>query len=49
LYQDAVNLCRAGEDEEKWQRAIYWVFDAPGLDMVFEVTQIAALPVLILL
>jgi len=32
LYQDATSLCIKGADPEKWNRAIYWVFDAPSLN-----------------
>jgi hypothetical protein len=31
LYQDAVSLCQKNSDEEKWKKAIFWVFDAPNL------------------
>jgi hypothetical protein len=38
LYQDAVQLCNT-VDEEKWKRAVLWVFDAPDIgNMPFEVT-----------
>jgi DNA ligase-1 len=30
LYQGAVNLART-EDEQRWKKAIFWVFDAPNL------------------
>ena len=30
LYQDAVNLCKT-QSEKKWEKAIFWVFDAPGM------------------
>jgi uncharacterized protein YhbP (UPF0306 family) len=30
LYQDAVNLCKI-QDEEKWKKAVFWVFDAPEM------------------
>ena len=30
LYQEAVGLCKTIE-EDKWSKAIYHVFDAPGI------------------
>ena len=30
LYQDAVNLCKSS-NEEKWNKATFWVFDIPEL------------------
>ena len=30
LYQEAVNLAKS-KNEEKWNKAIYWIFDAPQL------------------
>jgi DNA ligase-1 len=36
LYQEAVSLAKAG-DEEKWKKAVFWVFDAPEIDKQFEV------------
>ena len=38
LYQDAVRLTRAGKDSEKWNNAIYWVFDSPSLNLPYEVS-----------
>jgi hypothetical protein len=38
LYQDAVNLCKT-MDEKKWEKAVFWVFDVPGMaEKPFEVT-----------
>jgi hypothetical protein len=38
LYQDAVALCITQVSEEKWKSAIFWVFDAPGMNSTpFEV------------
>ena len=32
MYQDAVFLCmKDSKDEDKWKKAIYWVFDAPDM------------------
>jgi hypothetical protein len=36
LYQDAVALCKS-EDEEKWRKAVYWVFDAPNINKPYQV------------
>jgi hypothetical protein len=37
LYQDAIQLCITN-DEDKWKKAIFWVFDAPEMaDKPFEV------------
>jgi uncharacterized protein YhbP (UPF0306 family) len=30
LYQEAVQLCNT-MDEEKWKKAVFWVFDAPDM------------------
>jgi hypothetical protein len=39
LYQDAVYLCNT-LDEEKWKKAVFWVFDAPNAaEKPFEVRQ----------
>ena len=36
LYQDAVNLCKR-LDDEKWKKAVFWVFDMPDKEeKVFE-------------
>ena len=38
LFQDAVALCRK-IDQEKWKKATFWVFDAPGIpNRPFEVS-----------
>jgi hypothetical protein len=37
LYQGAVSILR-GWNEEKWEKAVFWVFDAPDLLMEYEVT-----------
>ena len=38
LHQEAANLCR-NSDEEKWNKAIYRVFDSPSLsERPFEVS-----------
>jgi ATP-dependent DNA ligase len=29
LYQEASNLCKYNIDEEKWKKAVFWVFDVP--------------------
>jgi uncharacterized protein YhbP (UPF0306 family) len=29
LYQEAVTLCKSS-NEEKWKKAVFWVFDAPN-------------------
>jgi hypothetical protein len=33
LYQESVQLCIKSNalDEEKWKRALFWVFDVPGI------------------
>jgi hypothetical protein len=39
LYQDAVNLSTSA-DEGKWKKAIFWIFDAPGIgEKKFEVEE----------
>ena len=30
LHQNAVNLCK-NKNEQKWGKAVFWVFDAPDL------------------
>ena len=33
LYQEAVGMCaQKNADEEKWRKAVYWVFDAPDME-----------------
>jgi hypothetical protein len=40
LYQDAVHLCREKVDPSKWEKATFWVFDAPELaSKTFEVRE----------
>jgi uncharacterized protein YhbP (UPF0306 family) len=29
-YHDAINLCKT-QDESKWKKAFFWVFDAPDI------------------
>jgi uncharacterized protein YhbP (UPF0306 family) len=31
LHQEAVSLCVRGGDEERWKKAVFWVFDAPEI------------------
>ena len=31
MYQEAVSLGKNNADEEKWKKAIFWVFDAPDM------------------
>ncbi len=39
LYQEAVSLLKLKHEEKKWEKAVYWVFDAPGIpEKPFEVT-----------
>jgi hypothetical protein len=37
LFQEAINLCNSNE-EAKWKKAVFWVFDAPDMvDKPYEV------------
>ena len=39
MYQDAVSVATKN-DNEKWNKAVFWVFDAPGLgNKPFEVSK----------
>ncbi len=43
LYQDAVNLCKSG-NEEKWKEAKFMVFDSPLMyDKTYEVREVSCL------
>jgi hypothetical protein len=36
LYQEPVSLCSA-KNSEKWQKATFWIFDAPHFEKPYEV------------
>jgi DNA ligase-1 len=49
LHQEAVSICLKTADSEKWNKAIFWVFDAPDkANFSFEVTPNKLLVVYIL-